>query len=61
MRGTGWVTDEDPAVHAVRKAEEGVLTALDPLTRRTHRRPIFVGRLTDALWGQFLKIINQPW
>ena len=37
---TGWVTDEDPAVHAARKAEAGLLAAARHHRRRSaHRRP----------------------
>ena len=36
---TGWVTDEDPAVHAARKAEAGFLAAArHHRWRRAHRR-----------------------
>ena len=37
---TGWVTDEDPAVHALRKAEQGFSPPLDiDRRRRADRRP----------------------
>ena len=44
---TGWVTDEDPAVHAARKAEEGFSPPLDIIDGAARIvDPIFVGRLT---------------
>ncbi len=54
---TGWVTDEDPAVHAARKAEEGFSPPLDIIDGAARIvDPIFVGRLTGThVWGQFLK------
>jgi NAD(P)-dependent dehydrogenase (short-subunit alcohol dehydrogenase family) len=54
---TGWVTDEDPAAHATRKAELGFAPPLDIIDGAARIvDPIFVGRLTDThVWGQFLK------
>jgi NAD(P)-dependent dehydrogenase (short-subunit alcohol dehydrogenase family) len=61
---TGWVTDEDPAVHAARKAEEGFAPPLDIIDGAARIvDPIFVGHLTGAhVWGQFLKDYKPaPW
>jgi NAD(P)-dependent dehydrogenase (short-subunit alcohol dehydrogenase family) len=61
---TGWVTDEDPAVHAARKAEEGFAPPLDIIDGAARIvDPIFVGRLTGThVWGQFLKDYKPaPW
>lgn len=61
---TGWVTDEDPAVHAARKAESGFSPPLDIIDGAARIvDPIFVGRLTGThLWGQFLKDYKPaPW
>ena len=61
---TGWVTDEDPAVHAARKAEEGFAPPLDIIDGAARIvDPIFVGRLTGThAWGQFLKDYKPaPW
>jgi NAD(P)-dependent dehydrogenase (short-subunit alcohol dehydrogenase family) len=61
---TGWVTDEDPAVHAARKAEEGFSPPLDIIDGAARIvDPIFAGRLTGAhVWGQFLKDYKPaPW
>jgi NAD(P)-dependent dehydrogenase (short-subunit alcohol dehydrogenase family) len=61
---TGWVTDEDPAVHAARKAELGFSPPLDIIDGAARIvDPIFSGRLTGAhLWGQFLKDYKPaPW
>jgi NAD(P)-dependent dehydrogenase (short-subunit alcohol dehydrogenase family) len=61
---TGWVTDEDPAVHAARKAEEGFSPPLDIIDGAARIvDPIFSGRLTgEHLWGQFLKDYKPaPW
>ena len=54
---TGWVTDEDPAVHAARKAELGFAPPLDIIDGAARIvDPVFVGRLTGTpVWGQFLK------
>ncbi len=61
---TGWVTDEDPAVHAARKAELGFAPPLDIIDGAARIvDPIFMGRLTGThLWGQFLKDYKPaPW
>src|SRR5262245_19768732 len=61
---TGWVTDEDPAVHAARKAELGFSPPLDIIDGAARIvDPIFVGRLTGThAWGQFLKDYKPaPW
>ncbi|MDB6091892.1 MAG: L-fuco-beta-pyranose dehydrogenase [Gammaproteobacteria bacterium] len=61
---TGWVTDEDPAVHAARKAELGFSPPLDIIDGAARVvDPIFVGRLTGThVWGQFLKDYKPaPW
>jgi NAD(P)-dependent dehydrogenase (short-subunit alcohol dehydrogenase family) len=61
---TGWVTDEDPAAHAARKAEEGFSPPLDIIDGAARIvDPIFVGRLTGThVWGQFLKDYKPaPW
>jgi NAD(P)-dependent dehydrogenase (short-subunit alcohol dehydrogenase family) len=61
---TGWVTDEDPAAHAARKAQEGFSPPLDIIDGAARIiDPIFVGRLTGAhVWGQFLKDYKPaPW
>jgi NAD(P)-dependent dehydrogenase (short-subunit alcohol dehydrogenase family) len=61
---TGWVTDEDPAAHAARKAELGFSPPLDIIDGAARIvDPIFVGRLTgEHVWGQFLKDYKSaPW
>jgi NAD(P)-dependent dehydrogenase (short-subunit alcohol dehydrogenase family) len=61
---TGWVTDEDPAVHAARKAELGFSPPLDIIDGAARIvDPIFVGQLTGShVWGQFLKDYKPaPW
>ncbi len=61
---TGWVTDEDPAVHAARKAELGFSPPLDIVDGAARIvDPIFAGQLTGThLWGQFLKDYKPaPW
>jgi NAD(P)-dependent dehydrogenase (short-subunit alcohol dehydrogenase family) len=61
---TGWVTDEDPAIHAARKAEAGFSPPLDIIDGAARIvDPIFVGHLTGThVWGQFLKDYKPaPW
>jgi NAD(P)-dependent dehydrogenase (short-subunit alcohol dehydrogenase family) len=61
---TGWVTDEDPAVHAARKAEAGFSPPLDIIDGAARIvDPIFSGRLTgEHVWGRFLKDYEPaPW
>jgi NAD(P)-dependent dehydrogenase (short-subunit alcohol dehydrogenase family) len=61
---TGWVTDEDPAAHAVRKANLGFAPPLDIIDGAARIvDPIFAGHLTGAhVWGQFLKDYKPaPW
>jgi NAD(P)-dependent dehydrogenase (short-subunit alcohol dehydrogenase family) len=61
---TGWITDEDPAVHAARKAEAGFSPPLDIIDGAARIvDPIFAGRLTgEHVWGQFLKDYKPaPW
>ncbi|HMH87616.1 MAG TPA: SDR family oxidoreductase [Steroidobacteraceae bacterium] len=61
---TGWVTDEDPVAHAVRKANLGFAPPLDIIDGAARIvDPIFTGRLTGAhVWGQFLKDYKPaPW
>ncbi|HEV2702835.1 MAG TPA: SDR family oxidoreductase [Steroidobacteraceae bacterium] len=61
---TGWVTDEDPAVHAARKAELGFAPPLDIIDGAARIvDPIFEGRRTGThVWGQFLKDYKPaPW
>jgi len=61
---TGWVTDEDPAIHAARKAEQGFAPPLDIIDGAARIvDPIFMGRLTGThVWGQFLKDYKPaPW
>ena len=54
---TGWVTDEDPAVHAARKAGLGFAPPLDIIDGAARIvDPIMTGRQTGIhVWGQFLK------
>jgi NAD(P)-dependent dehydrogenase (short-subunit alcohol dehydrogenase family) len=61
---TGWVTDEDPAIHAARKAEQGFAPPLDIIDGAARIvDPIFQGMLTGSpVWGQFLKDYKPaPW
>jgi len=61
---TGWVTDEDPAVHAARKAELGFAPPLDIIDGAARIvDPIFAGNRTGThVWGQFLKDYKPaPW
>ena len=61
---TGWVTDEDPALHAMRKAELGFTPPLDIIDGAARIvDPIFSGQITGQhLWGQFLKDYKPaPW
>ena len=61
---TGWVTDEDPAVHAARKAESGFSPPLDIIDGASRIvDPIFAGHNTGVhVWGQFLKDYKPaPW
>ncbi|MDB6087155.1 MAG: L-fuco-beta-pyranose dehydrogenase [Gammaproteobacteria bacterium] len=61
---TGWVTDEDPAAHAARKASLGFSPPLDVIDGAARIvDPIFAGRLTGVhVWGQFLKDYKPaPW
>jgi NAD(P)-dependent dehydrogenase (short-subunit alcohol dehydrogenase family) len=61
---TGWVTDEDPALHAARKAELGFSPPLDIIDGAARVvDPIFAGRITgEHVWGQFLKDYKPaPW
>ena len=61
---TGWVTDEDPAVHAARKAEQGFAPPLDIIDGAARIvDPIFSGINSGThAWGQFLKDYKPaPW
>jgi NAD(P)-dependent dehydrogenase (short-subunit alcohol dehydrogenase family) len=61
---TGWVTDEDPAVHAARKAELGFAPPLDIIDGAARIvDPIFEGeRSGQHVWGRFLKDYKPaPW
>jgi NAD(P)-dependent dehydrogenase (short-subunit alcohol dehydrogenase family) len=61
---TGWVTDEDPAAHAARKAQLGFAPPLDIIDGASRIvDPIFSGRSSgEHVWGQFLKDYKPaPW
>jgi NAD(P)-dependent dehydrogenase (short-subunit alcohol dehydrogenase family) len=61
---TGWITDEDPAAHAARKAELGFSPPLDIIDGAARIvDPIFAGHATgNHVWGQFLKDYKPaPW
>lgn len=61
---TGWVTDEDPAIHATRKAELGFAPPLDIIDGAARIvDPIFSGIESGThVWGQFLKDYKPaPW
>ncbi len=61
---TGWVTDEDPAAHAARKANLGFAPPLDIIDGAARIvDPLFTGHLTgEHVWGQFLKDYKPaPW
>src|SRR3984885_7759627 len=61
---TGWVTDEDPAAHAARKANLGFAPPLDIIDGAARIvDPLFSGRLSgEHIWGQFLKDYKPaPW
>ncbi|MEW5847228.1 MAG: SDR family oxidoreductase [Myxococcota bacterium] len=61
---TGWVTDEDPAVHAARKAELGFQPPLDIVDGAARIcDPFFHGLNTGQhAWGQFFKDYKPaPW
>ncbi len=61
---TGWVTDEDPAAHAARKAELGFSPPLDIIDGAARIvDPIFAGQSSgEQVWGQFLKDYKPaPW
>jgi NAD(P)-dependent dehydrogenase (short-subunit alcohol dehydrogenase family) len=61
---TGWITDEDPAAHAARKAEAGFSPPLDIIDGAARIvDPIFAGQLSGThVWGQFLKDYKPaPW
>jgi NAD(P)-dependent dehydrogenase (short-subunit alcohol dehydrogenase family) len=61
---TGWITDEDPLVHAARKAQLGFSPPLDIIDGAARIvDPIFAGHHSgEHVWGQFLKDYKPaPW
>jgi NAD(P)-dependent dehydrogenase (short-subunit alcohol dehydrogenase family) len=61
---TGWITDEDPAEHALRKERDGFQPPLDIVDGAARVcDPIVSGFLTgNHVWGQFLKdYAPAPW
>jgi NAD(P)-dependent dehydrogenase (short-subunit alcohol dehydrogenase family) len=61
---TGWITDEDPAEHALRKERDGFQPPLDAVDGAARVcDPIIGGFLTGRhAWGQFLKdYAPAPW
>jgi len=61
---TGWISDEDPAAHAARKAELGFAPPLDIIDGAARiLDPLFMGRRGGThVWGQFLKDYKPaPW
>jgi NAD(P)-dependent dehydrogenase (short-subunit alcohol dehydrogenase family) len=61
---TGWVTDEDPAVHAARKAELGFAPPLDIIDGAARIVDPVLSGITSGThaWGQFLKDYKPaPW
>lgn len=61
---TGWVTDEDPAMHVERKVSEGFQPPLDIIDGAARiLDPFFTGLNTGVhTWGQFLKDYKpSPW
>lgn len=61
---TGWITDEDPAVHAARKAEMGFQPPLDIIDGAARIVDPFIDGLNSGehVYGQFLKDYKPtPW